>query len=558
MDHKQAWQRVIAGDILYRTHRESLSKILDVPRTLKYFTESQQPKGFFYRASPVIYNTHAMCGIPMCGILHCLGEKPSENTIKYIKSLQVGRIGFAETTGEMAWIDKSYLALQMCDWFSIEVQRKQEMVEYFQEFQDDSGGFGSELGQHPSLEGTAMAVSILKHLGAKPVNAEGAIRWLTMQNPQSMTELYHYVQTLAHLDYSFTEDEKMDIMLKVSRLDNQTYQELLYRERSLETLGYPLSDEALDEPLPEHPIELFYFVRLLEMHSKLNTHGKNLLARIRERELPQGGFASGAGEPAGIIHHGYMLHALHLLEGLPAVDKPAFRDWLFSVAHPDGWGATANSPEYHEYTTTSLTALSFCGEKPKNGPPIITKKREELNAVLSYQEDANYHVLRTIKNTIETHMLLGEALPEDLPTEEKVMEYYRDGGFGSRVAYLYATFWAVRSLYLLERYHESNGSRGPRALNRIRDSTIKWINSCQNQDRGFGPMPGEPSNLQSTFCAHYSLWMLGAKSPKKNKAMKWILDLQKDDGGFGGSKEMASEMLHILYAVGSLAILSSN
>jgi len=49
--------------------------------------------------------------------------------------------------------------------------------------------------------------------------------------------------------------------------------------------------------------------------------------------------------------------------------------------------------------------------------------------------------------------------------------------------------------------------------------------------------------------------MLGAKPKNSEKLKEWILSLQKEEGGFGGSIEMESEMLFFLYCIMGLIII---
>jgi prenyltransferase beta subunit len=235
------------------------------------------------------------------------------------------------------------------------------------------------------------------------------------------------------------------------------------------------------------------------------------------------------------------------------MNRNNFISWLNAAATKTGWGAAPKDIEYHEYTISSLIALKLLGAPVKNAEYIVEKAYMELSRCMTTKADDNYYILRTIKNSIEKLMLL-DCPPPDIEIQNKIMKFYKNGGFGSRVSYMYAAYWAIRSLYLIDKYRKYNAESHVSQLQKIRCLTILWINSCQNPDGGFGPTPREPSNLQSTYCAHYSLWMLGGK-PKYSNGRDWILSLMKTDGGFGGSIDMGSEMLHILYAVGSLAIL---
>ena len=133
-----------------------------------------------------------------------------------------------------------------------------------------------------------------------------------------------------------------------------------------------------------------------------------------------------------------------------------------------------------------------------------------------------------------------------------------DGGFGdpSR-SFIYTTFLAVRALHLGENYlfNEFN-NKDIKWLDKIRDKISEWILSCQNSDGGFGPRPGEPSNIQATFYALRSLFMLDKKIEKEENLIKWLKSNQNQDGGFS-MNGLSSDISFTFYAVGSLIIISS-
>src|SRR3989344_8360678 len=157
------WQKIFQEDILYNNHEMALAKHLDLKSAFRYFAENQSKNGYFHKESPVIYDTFYFSGI-----LKCVGRMPSKNTIEYTKSLQVGSIGFSETTGETPWTDKSYMAIQMFDWFDIPIQKKNEMATFFQNFQNPDGGFGSLSCENSNFRNTVETIFILNKLDSKP------------------------------------------------------------------------------------------------------------------------------------------------------------------------------------------------------------------------------------------------------------------------------------------------------------------------------------------------------------------------------------------------------
>jgi len=486
-------------------------------------------------------------------------------TMEYIKSLQVGSMGFAETTGENPWTDKSNLAIQMFDWFDIPIENKKELVVFFQDFQNGDGGFGSLAHESSSFHNTSETVFILNKLGSEPRDVGQTIQWLKNNfNLKNPWEAFNYIQTLVLLDHIFDKEEKNELSNHISDFLNNLgldYENKYYCVKSLLLLGQSI--ESYNKTINNKNIiknnakENYYLSKLLSIYNKIENLKDEFYFYTIKNELKQGGFSS---PEISIIQNGFMMHSLYLMDHLNVINKDKFVQWLLSVSNEDGWGSTQHSPQYHEYTVTSLLALKLCGlDNIKNKDGIIRKTEEELNNALNFSHRNNYHVLRTIKNSLERLMLLNVQPANLLKIINKVMEYYdKGGGFGpKKKSYLYATFWAIRSLYLSEKYLKYSRKVFISKLNKIKDKTTNWINSCQNADGGFGPMPNQTSNIQSTFCAHYSLWMLGKKPKDIEKAIEWLLGLQKSDGGFAGSKETESEMLHVLYVMGSLVIMGN-
>ncbi|MBL7056607.1 hypothetical protein ISS07_06865 [Candidatus Woesearchaeota archaeon] len=558
LKHNDVWERIYKEDILYKNNGDLITHFPKLKKFLKYAIYSQENGSYFYHDSSMIYNTFYFCGI-----LHCINKKPSEKTEKYIQSLQVGDMGFAETTGENPWTDKSYLAIQMFYWFNIPIQRKSELIAFFQNFQNADGGYGSLSNESSNFSNTVQTILILNELGSKSRNIKLVIQWLKenshLTNPNI---LFEYIQSLILLKYGFNKKEKDTLNQSIFHFLNSpglNYENKYYCVKSLILLRESIPD--YDHIVKNKNIlnngarENYYLSELLFIYGKIEDSKDMFYSYTKKNELKQGGYSS---PEISVIKNGFMVHSLYLINSLESINKDEFADWLLSISNHDGWGPTQNSKQYHEYTLTSLIALKLCGKNHiKNKEGIIRTTKEELDNALNFQHRNNYHVLRTIKNSLEKSMILNQNPQEFLKISNKVMEYSNeDGGFGPQdKSYLYATFWAIRSLYLCESYMRHSNKLFISKLNKIKEKTSRWIGSCQNEDGGFGPMPNQPSNIQSTFCAHYSLWMLDKKPISQKKCLEWLLSLQRNDGGFAGSKETGSEMLHILYVIGSLAIL---
>jgi len=108
MENKDVWKSIFEEDPLFKPQREKLSKIIDVQKVSDFIINSQTKEGYFDVKSPM-FNTTFLC----VSILNDCDKKISENTIKFIESLQAGSMGFSEMPGEMPWTDRTYYALEM-------------------------------------------------------------------------------------------------------------------------------------------------------------------------------------------------------------------------------------------------------------------------------------------------------------------------------------------------------------------------------------------------------------------------------------------------------------
>ncbi|MBT3407066.1 hypothetical protein HN415_00115, partial [Candidatus Woesearchaeota archaeon] len=455
---------------------------------------------------------------------------------------------------------------QIFNWFNIKIKKKEEMIKFFQNFQNQDGGFGSILVQDSGFTETIHTIKILNLLKSKPINSQLTINWLNRfyhnNHLNDLFDIFHYINSLIILSYKFSKEFKIELIDKLSTLkefSNTTYENKYYYIKSLLLLKQNINNLFyFNKPISNNPKENYYIVKLLLIYNKINSYKTIFYNYIKKNELIQGGFCK---DKEGIITNGFMINSLYLLDSIEKINRKQFIKWLINSSNNDGWGHGPNMPEYHEYTVSSLISLRLLDHKSlKNKNGILKKAYNDLETIQKFSDNNNYYVLRTIKNSIEKLMLLNSKPNNLLKLRNIISKYYcKEGGFGSKnKPYLYATFWGIRSLYLCETYMEQSKKIFISHLNKINKTTTRWINSCQNEDGGYGPMPKQSSNIQSTFCAYYSLWMLNQQPKNKTKSIEWLINLQKEDGGFAGHKTTESEMLHILYVIGSLVILNKN
>jgi prenyltransferase beta subunit len=64
---------------------------------------------------------------------------------------------------------------------------------------------------------------------------------------------------------------------------------------------------------------------------------------------------------------------------------------------------------------------------------------------------------------------------------------------------------------------------------------VAFLASCQNDDGGFGLVPGFPSDLDSTYRAVESLYLLRAPVPDRERCARWVAACRLPSGGYGNA-----------------------
>lgn len=88
-----------------------------------------------------------------------------------------------------------------------------------------------------------------------------------------------------------------------------------------------------------------------------------------------------------------------------------------------------------------------------------------------------------------------------------------------------------------------------------RDGMVRWLQSCQNADGGFGMTPGLPSDMDSAFRAVDALRVLNAVPMDVRAATDWILSCRNTDAGFAVEPGWHSNIARTWSALAALRIL---
>jgi len=96
----------------------------------------------------------------------------------------------------------------------------------------------------------------------------------------------------------------------------------------------------------------------------------------------------------------------------------------------------------------------------------------------------------------------------------------------------------------------------PERFNETKADLVQWLQTCQNPDGGFGPLPGTTSFIENSHWCLKALALLGAGPLNWDTTNDFILRCRTAGGGFA-RKNGAAPFLHSTWhAVAALAVLS--
>jgi len=564
------WKDVIKKDPLYNNKKNQFFKNIDVKKAKKYFLKLKNKEGFFNASTPMYYTTYLCAGI----LFYC-NQQISQKTVDFLKSCQSGNMGFAEMPGEIPWIDRTFYILKVFEWFDIPINDIKEISEYYIKFQNEDGGFQSTSSDISNLEDTYYAIEILRMLNKLEIEKEKCINWvLNYDGYQTIKDLYFVLKILKILNFNlpFSNSEKYKKIYKIlSRgTKRKKFEDLFYciecsQMLNLDIKKFQPSNDILNVEMKLENLEEIYFMAIVyQKYKMINMISTNLIDFVKKIEFPTGGFMSP--REVSIFKNNKCIHSLFLLDGLNGIDRKKYIYWLRKSLINSGWGPIPNSKSsLDHYTRSSLTSYFLCRQNVEEKlKKIIEKKyREKLT---NQYNNSSMRYLRQTREALEILMLLNSDYPISKLEKiiifqnvvSKVKSFYKnDGGFGGKISFMYPTYLAIRSLYLIENFLKENYNIENLWKGNFKNRIKRWINSCQNNDGGFGTMPNQPSNIQATFYALYSLWMLNSKIKNVDKLTDWLRNHQNEDGGFSKNKNLVSDPLISFYIIASLKVIAT-
>jgi prenyltransferase beta subunit len=90
------------------------------------------------------------------------------------------------------------------------------------------------------------------------------------------------------------------------------------------------------------------------------------------------------------------------------------------------------------------------------------------------------------------------------------------------------------------------------------EAVIQALQSCQNDDGGFGEQPGHPSDVFTTYCGVLALHLLNQTPRLLEQCIVYLQSCQNTDGGLGNFPGYRSDLWHTNLAVAALRALGTS
>lgn len=236
------------------------------------------------------------------------------------------------------------------------------------------------------------------------------------------------------------------------------------------------------------------------------------------------------------------------------VPHVAARAEFVRTHHPTEWKKLEQ--EHREFDYQQIQALLWLGADVSSFRDRVLGWQAPVPYLAQYERH-RYPVLRFQLAAVTCRQLLG--IPKsDIPQEWTTYLRNRrrlNGSFNNTPAEdgsdgnILNTWWGLEALQILS-------ENDP-----LRESTVKWLQSCQAPDGGFRwqPQPeyGKESDAAYTWAAIQSLKSSNTAPLDQAAAIQNLMSLRNADGGFGDRPGWASNAMATRYALESLAALGA-
>lgn len=201
-----------------------------------------------------------------------------------------------------------------------------------------------------------------------------------------------------------------------------------------------------------------------------------------------------------------------------------------------------------------VQALQWLGDDAADFRERIAAIVEPQKYYRQYEQDGN-PIFQSEVGLVQCHRLLG--LPRE-KIQSAFGDYFRvrrrsNGSYNNTPAsdgsdgHVMNTYWGLQAAAWLGGAEEG------------RQSTARWIQTCQRPGGGFTYQPTPPfagiEDVGYTRAALRSLQILGHAPESRERCVRWILSLANEDGGFADRPGWQSNPLATFYALDALDAL---
>lgn len=497
--------------------RDILSKHIDVSKTSEYIKSLQHDDGSFQTIAP-----HPITTMHCLRILNLLGKRPKEKTINWVQSLQTGKRGFGETTGQNSWDYTTFWGSRMHKDFNIKPRFEKEFEEFVLSHQTREGGFSSLGEKEPNFNSTVYWCNSAIDIGfGNKINSNVAdYLHKYIENHQVSLKMHYLAQRVASVFDSELPKYNGDIKGISGLYYNVKYRMLLGKDIS----EYEQDVDGLDIST-KNLARLAMIVELKKIFGK-KFDNEPIIKYVKSLEMEEGGFVDKK-ESLVVSMYECIQSLLMLEEEIPK--KEQMIEWL-----------QANSDRliFSSDKETFWSVRSY----------DILKRVEENREIIRYAESIMKKSPYSLFYSSGICRVLGHSPRTKRQLLMRLMRLCREGGFSSTPdgkREMYETYRAIVSIHNLSQ-----------RLNWVQKIPDKWIMSCECPGGGFGWVPGERPYIQPTYQALHSLFLMKEMPKDPKKHIEWIKRFYNTDGGFnGGEKETPSSSLYTYYALASLLML---
>lgn len=521
-----------------------LEKYPELRKVGYYLASLQREDGTFPGLKPNPIAT--MYGL---GLLLELGKKPVyQSTTEWVMSLQTGKRGFGETTGQNSWDYTTYHGSEMHKHLGIKPRYEKDFINFVNSHQNSDGGFSKVGEKESNLSSTLFWAKSLINLGydIKDVRMlETYLRNCADNLQMTPYQAYHSIGILNKI--SETDRQQITTLLNKIRHNVCNLAGSYFLTEAYNLIGRDAGQEtvarlktSLKNYEPKNLEEAFFSAKILN-NLGIDFDRDYYIRYTRLCELEQGGFYNP--EEKSILSAYEAVQSARLL-GIN-IERKKLLSWVKSQQLQNR--SFENNCKLTFWATRTLKLL---GQNPDG---TVTPFLDScLSRISPYDSFYTTYTCSMIEHLPKNYRSIITGLL-------KLQNH--DGGFSlckEGRSEMYETYRSCQTIKNLADLLDQKRMIRVNWLSRIKKQVIDWVNSCEHHEGGYSWVPGEKAYIQPTYQALHTLLVFEEQPKDLEMVKEFILSSQNEDGGFnGGEKNTPSMLLYMYYSLASLAILDA-